>query len=103
MKENKSMPTGCIASNKVMVDGKPVGYMYREEPVTHWPDSGWRFFAGDEDGEYIKNPDNFKIYDIETLKKHDPQIAPYLNANYPAAFDRDGDKFKESFIDEEGK
>ena len=33
---------GCFATNRITVDGKKVGYMYREEPDTSFPDSGWR-------------------------------------------------------------
>ena len=29
-----------------------IGYMVREEPSKDNPDSGWRFFAGDESKEY---------------------------------------------------
>lgn len=32
----------CLASDKITVDGLPVGYMYREEPEEE-DDSGWRF------------------------------------------------------------
>ena len=46
---------GCFASDRITVDGLPVGYMYREIPDGESPfgeyDSGWRFFAGDEDDE----------------------------------------------------
>src|SRR5215469_2486693 len=32
---------GCIASDRITVDGAPVGYCYREVPVNKM-DSGWR-------------------------------------------------------------
>lgn len=57
---------GCFASDRITVDGLPVGYMYREIPDGESPfgeyDSGWRFFAGDEDDEYANNPENLDIY-----------------------------------------
>ena len=38
---------GCIATDRITVDGLPVGYMYREKPEEGDPferyDSGWRF------------------------------------------------------------
>jgi hypothetical protein len=34
---------GCIATDKITVDGLKVGYMYREE-TDDGLDSGWRFF-----------------------------------------------------------
>ena len=48
---------GCIATDRITVDGMPVGYMYREKPKEGaWfeeYDSGWRFTAGDESDEYM--------------------------------------------------
>ena len=35
---------GCIATNRITVEGCKVGYCYREEPDGGW-DSGWRFTA----------------------------------------------------------
>ena len=40
----------CLAVDSIMVDGREVGYMYREVPHVGG-DSGWRFFAGDESQE----------------------------------------------------
>ncbi len=44
---------GCIATDRITVDGLPVGYMYREKPEEGNPfegyDSGWRFTAGDRE------------------------------------------------------
>jgi hypothetical protein len=34
---------GCMATDKLTVEGMKVGYMYREEPDSEF-DSGWRFF-----------------------------------------------------------
>ena len=43
---------GCIATNRITVEGCKVGYCYREKPDGDW-DSGWRFTAGDESEEYM--------------------------------------------------
>ena len=80
---------GCIASNRVMRDGMMIGYMYREEPIEGKPDSGWRFFAGDEDDEYNDNPDNFHIYSIGTVTEIEKDIMPFLNSPVGSAFIRD--------------
>jgi hypothetical protein len=40
----------CYATDKITVDGLPVGYMYREAPDFE-EDSGWRFLSGTEDQE----------------------------------------------------
>lgn len=69
---------GCLASDKITVDGDPVGFMYREEPCFE-QDSGWRFLAGTEDEEYMDNPDNSAIYDVNTIANYDRAIIPYLH------------------------
>ena len=46
---------GCIATNRITVEGRKIGYCYREEPDGGW-DSGWRFTAGDESDEYMDDP-----------------------------------------------
>jgi hypothetical protein len=70
---------GCYASDRITVDGMKVGYMYREEPDQD-VDSGWRFFSGDESQEYGDNPDNFAIYEVNTICNYDPAIIRYLDA-----------------------
>jgi hypothetical protein len=67
----------CIASDMIMVEGLPVGYMYREEPLNDI-DSGWRFFAGVEDQEYVDNIGNLCYYAINTVANYDLAILPYL-------------------------
>ena len=66
-------PSGCMAFNRITVDGCKVGYMYREEPDADatFPDSGWRFFVGDEDESYTDNPDNFHIFNLNTICNYD--------------------------------
>lgn len=81
---------GCIATDRILVDGSPVGYMYREEPDNGW-DSGWRFMAGDETREYMDNADNSGIYKLNTLCNCDPDIIPLLTSPYGTAFIRGED------------
>ena len=69
---------GCIATDKITVDGELVDYMVREAPDYEF-DSGWQFFSGTEDQDYIDNPDNSMIYDVNTIANHDKSIIPYLN------------------------
>jgi hypothetical protein len=88
----KPLATGhgsCLATDRITVDGAPVGYCYREDPDTP-EDSGWRFFAGDESQEYTDDPDRIAIYDVNTIANYDPGIIPLLEAPPGAAFERDG-------------
>ena len=79
---------GCIATNRITVEGRKVGYCYREIPDGNW-DSGWRFSAGDESDEYMDDPNNAGIYKLNTICNDDPDIIPLLHTPAPCAFERD--------------
>ena len=79
---------GCIATNRITVEGCKVGYCYREKPDGDW-DSGWRFTAGDESEAYMDDPNNAGIYKLNTICNDDPNIIPLLNTPAPCAFERD--------------
>ena len=78
---------GCFATDKIPVEGMKVGYMYREEPEDKW-DSGWRFFSGTEDQEYVDNPENTMIYSVNTIANYDRAIIPYLDYPCGTSFER---------------
>ena len=86
---------GGLATDRITVDGLPVDYMYREAPAFD-VDSGWRFFSGTEDQEYVGNSDNSSIYDINTIVNYDQAIIPYLNLPVGTALERvrGSDRFK---------
>ena len=79
---------GCIATNRITVEGYKVGYCYREEPDGGW-DSGWRFTTGDESEAYMDDPNNAGIYKLNTICNDDPDIIPLLHTPAPYAFERD--------------
>lgn len=76
-----------MASDRITVDGLKVGYMYREEGDFE-QDGGWRFMAGDEDDSYLSNPENFAIFDVNTIANYDPDIIGCLDAPVGAEFAR---------------
>ena len=80
--------SGCIATNRITVEGCKVGYCYREKPDGDW-DSGWRFTAGDESDEYMDDPNNAGIYGLNSICNDDPNIILLLNTPAPCAFERD--------------
>ena len=82
----------CFATDHITVDGKNVGYMYREKPSDK-VDSGWRFFSGEETQEYVDDPGNTMIYDVNTIANYDPSIIPYLESPIGSAFGRKGSEF----------
>lgn len=80
---------GCLATDRILVDGEKVGYMYREEPDSnHDWDSGWRFTAGDETPEYMDDPDHSGIYALNTICNYDPEITELLDAPFGTAYIR---------------
>ena len=72
----------------ITVHGRKVGYMYRETPDND-SDSGWRFFAGNETQEYVDDPDNLSLYDVNTIANYDREIIPYLADPIGSAYERD--------------
>lgn len=83
---------GCLATDRIAVDGMPVGYMYREEPAENYQgyDSGWRFLAGDEDDSYDMVNNN-SVYKLNTICNFSPDIIPLLHSPYGAAYIRTKD------------
>ena len=76
---------GCFVTKKAMESGK-IGYMYREEPEPNCPDSGWRFFVGDEDDDYVNHPDNVVVVGLDTVCSINPGILAYIYAGYGRSF-----------------
>lgn len=69
----------CLVSDKITVEGLPVGYMYREDPEEE-NDSGWRFLSGTETQDYIDDPNNSMVFEVNTVANYDASIIPYLNS-----------------------
>lgn len=82
----------CYASDSIMVDGKPIGYCFRVEPdetdAMGW-DSGWRFFAADDDEDYRSNPANCGNFELNSLCNVDSLILPLLHAPFGSSFRRE--------------
>lgn len=79
---------GCLATDRIVVNGRAVGYMYRDG-------SGWVFTAGDETPEYLADPGHLNVLTLNVIANCDRAIVPYLQAPPGAAFIRDGDAFVE--------
>lgn len=78
----------CFATDKITVEGRKVGFMYREVPG-YENDSGWRFLAGDESAEYMSEGENIAVYDVNTIANFDADVIPLLDADEGSAFARD--------------
>lgn len=86
----------CLASDKITVEGLPIGYMYREKPEEE-NDSGWRFLSGTESQEYIDDPNNSMVFEVNTVANYDTSIIPYLKSRAGAEMERveNSDEFVE--------
>ncbi|MCP4710322.1 MAG: DUF2185 domain-containing protein, partial [Planctomycetes bacterium] len=71
---------GALATDKITVEGNKVDYMFRNKTEREG-DTGWIFYGGGETQEYIDNPDNTSIYNINTIVNYDPEIIPFIT--YP--------------------
>ena len=85
---------GCIATDKITVDGLRVRFMYRETPEFE-TDSGWRFFSGTETQDYADDSNNLQVYEVNTIANYDKAIIPYLNLPIGTELERkeNSDKF----------
>jgi len=84
-------PNGCFITDRISVDGCKVGWCYRETPEEGFPDSGWRFFSGDESEDYIADISHTDVVDVNTVCNYDPDVVPLLGAPYGSAFVRGED------------
>lgn len=93
-------PRGCLATDRVIIDGEPVGVAYREipEPADRGWDSGWRFMTSDEYDEYIDGAgdsdtdEKFAVYDLNTVCNYDARIIDLLDSPYGACYERGDDE-----------
>lgn len=79
-----------VASNEVMVDGKQIGYLYREAPRDDL-DSGWRVFSGEETDDYLEESGNFALYNAATVLECSPIIRALLGFDFPVEFEYNQD------------
>jgi len=77
----------CFVTNNVLYDGRPVGYLYREEP-DYDDDSGWRFTAGDETDEYMEDAKNSSYVSLGAVLREDDSVINLLDRESSVAFAR---------------
>ena len=94
----------CVASKKVTRDGWKVGFMMRDEPNDD-RDSGWQFYAGDEDNDYLDDYKNIDLCMVNTIAGIDPAIMKYIDSPVGSRFVRtsseefEEDKNQRSFME----
>ncbi len=68
----------CVVSKRVTREGWKVGFMLREE-LHDDEDSGWQFFAGDEDDEYINNVEHVELCKVYSIVGIDPAVINHID------------------------
>lgn len=79
---------GCLVSDRISIEGCPIGYMVREEPSEGNPDSGWQFFAGDEDPAYLEDLSKVQVFALNTVCNYEQRIVELLDAPVGSAYER---------------
>ena len=74
------MNQGALVSKKIVDEGWKVGFMYRREP-DNLADSGWTFFAGNEDEQYNADVNNIVVMRVGNVCNYlDKDIYKYITA-----------------------
>lgn len=69
----------CLVSKKITEEGWKVGYMVRNAPINE-QDSGWHFFAGNEDDAYTSDAGNIALMDVGAVwQQLDQDILKYVD------------------------
>ena len=75
----------CFVTKRVLEDGMPVGFLYREEPDNE-DDSGWRFTANDESDDYMDDSANVALVSLGAVLSVDDRFVDLLDAPVGSAF-----------------
>lgn len=85
VKEYSELDKYAFVSQRAFDNGF-VGYCYRE-----WTDikidSGWRFLFGDEDEDYLENPDNSLTMDLKDVLAWKQELEPILSSRPNSEFE----------------
>ncbi|MBI1424808.1 MAG: DUF2185 domain-containing protein [Gammaproteobacteria bacterium] len=83
----------CFVTKRVFDDEHPVGALYRENPDETEDEledfSGWNIMAGDEDEDYLDNPDNWHYVSLGSVLDIDDRFIDVLDAPYDSEFEYD--------------
>lgn len=77
-------------------DNNHIGYCYREYSDIKI-DSGWRFLYGDEDEDYLENPDNSLTKNLSEVLEWKPALKEIFEARRNSEFE--WDEANEKFIE----
>lgn len=79
---------GCFITKAAQESG--IGFMFHEQGSKDHPDSGWRFFKGDEAEEYLDDTSNIQVVSLDMICNIRPDILAYLEAPIGSAYTWNG-------------
>ncbi|MBD2705342.1 DUF2185 domain-containing protein [Spirosoma sp. BT702] len=82
----------CFVTNKVLLEGNKIGYLYREESLGEkngFYDSGWRITAGTESQEYLDSEGNSQFVSLGKVLNVDDSIVGLLEEPTGSIFEWD--------------
>ncbi|NDW08911.1 DUF2185 domain-containing protein [Dysgonomonas sp. 520] len=87
IKEFDEMQKYAFVTQRAL-DENFVGYCYREYSDIKI-DSGWRFMYGDEDEEYLDNPENTETRDLSEILEWKPELSGIISEKKNTEFEWD--------------
>ena len=75
----KLLSLRAYVSKKITDEGWRIGYMFREEPDRETA-SGWIFYAGNEDDDYLEDWHNIALLSVGSVWQLDPAVWNYLDS-----------------------
>lgn len=87
LKEFEDSQKYAYVTNRAL-DNNHVGYCYRDYSDIKI-DSGWRFLFGDEDEDYLDNPNNTQTLDISEIIRWKPELSQIISSRYRSEFEWD--------------
>lgn len=77
----------CYVTNSVLQENNPVLQLFREEPAESEENySGWNFFSGQEDEEYLNQSENWSFVSIGKVLNVDDSFIEILGSEYGTEF-----------------
>ena len=78
----------AIVSHKIVKEGLPIRFMYREYQGNLPFDSGLRVFSGTEDNEYTNNPENFSFHSLTRLTHYQADVGELFWMDIGSVFEK---------------
>jgi hypothetical protein len=87
----------CFVTTRILHDEQPVGALYREHPSDDETElenfSGWNIMAGDEDEDYLDDPDNWHYVSLGLVLNIDDRFIDVLDAPFDSEFEYDPEQY----------